>query len=609
MSDTVTLKGNNQSYSGRLILTNYGRERILQRIAEGIEFDGFNFTSIILGDKLNNSYTPAISDVGNKTVKFEISDENVTQNKNTVTIETNLDLDGEFTIQEIGLYETIENKDYLFAYASGFSMIKGKTISYDLIIDLSLALTFENEHYSRFNTVLDDSEYALSPVMDRMFVSLTETHLDLERCVEINSRELSYNKAQAFMTEQQKISNILRNILLFGRYEKTISKLGLTSMTDCFYYPSEKPVNYIIKNLRDEVSNIYEDVFKNRYTLYTPLSDDEDAYFVDSQGTKYAYVEVEDAVTHKIKIGIRKSTGVFVELTKLESSVMKVSGSLQICNRDNIDLSKAASIIYTTTLNKITTENIILGKLNPNEDEYYFDFRVIYDKDRAENGLQFTIYSYDYKKAKNKTYTDERELVGHYRIKYFPPSEEKVTIAENETMFSFIYNGDIENPQVLMYVNTKLVNNAVEDKVVRCAFTYKDNNGVVHKIYTDRNGAPLALFNADGTPYIGNEFIIKTGSVYYVDSESNEHIAEYTPSDDITVAIDRFIIDNFNYMGPCEDFKDRCTLRNYTQTVSTGSFKKPMYYMIPEVDNSSIVVFNKELSEQDILYLSLISKS
>ena len=44
------------------------------------------------------------------------------------TIETNLDLDGEFTIQEIGLYETIENKDYLFAYASGFSMIKGKTI-------------------------------------------------------------------------------------------------------------------------------------------------------------------------------------------------------------------------------------------------------------------------------------------------------------------------------------------------------------------------------------------------------------------------------------------------------------------------------------------------
>ena len=56
MSDTVTLKRNNQSYSGRLILTNYGRERILQRIAEGIEFDGFNFTSIILGDKLNNSY-------------------------------------------------------------------------------------------------------------------------------------------------------------------------------------------------------------------------------------------------------------------------------------------------------------------------------------------------------------------------------------------------------------------------------------------------------------------------------------------------------------------------------------------------------------------------
>ena len=35
-------------------------------------------------------------------------------------------------------------------------------------------------------------------------------------------------------------------------------------MTDCFYYPSEKPVNYVIKNLKDEISDQYEDVNKNR---------------------------------------------------------------------------------------------------------------------------------------------------------------------------------------------------------------------------------------------------------------------------------------------------------------------------------------------------------
>ena len=72
---------------------------------------------------------------------------------------------------------------------------------------------------------------------------------------------------------------------------------------------------------------------------------------------------------------------------------------------------------------------------------------------------------------------------------------------------------------------------------------------------------------------------------------------------------ENFIIDNFNYMGPCEYFKERCTLRNYSQTVSTNNFEKPMYYLIPEIENSSILAFNTELSEADILYLSLISQS
>ena len=211
MSNTVTIKGDNQKFTGRLILTNYGKMRTLQRIAEGVNFTCFNFTSIALGDKLNNTYTSKISELGNETLKFPISNENVFQYKNTVTIETNLDLEGEVIMQEIGLFETIENEEHLFAYASGFSMVKKASISYDLVVDLSLSLSFENEHYSKFDTVLDDSEYALAPSMNRMFISLTEAQMDLERCIEINARELSYNKAQAFMLEQQKVSNTLRN--------------------------------------------------------------------------------------------------------------------------------------------------------------------------------------------------------------------------------------------------------------------------------------------------------------------------------------------------------------------------------------------------------------
>lgn len=525
MSNSVTIKGNNQQFSGKLVLTNYGKTRILQRVVEGIDFTPFNFTSIVLGSKLNKVYNSNISAMGNEVVSFEISDKNVTLTDTTATIETNLDIEGEVTMQEIGLFETINNQKKLFAYASGFSMVKNKKISYDLVIDLSLSLTFQNEHYSRFNVTMDESEYALMPKITNMFAALTHFQLDFERCIEINSRELGYNKAQTFMLQHQNTINTLRNVLLFGRYEKTITRLGNDNLTDCFYYPSEKTTNYIIRNLKDDVENKYEDISKNKYTLISPYG--QDKYFLDTEGNQYAYTELNG------KIGFYKSSGKFIELIVVPTSQIQVSGDLQLANRDNIDLSKPASIIYTTQLNLFSKESIILGKINPNEDEYYFDFRIIYNKNREDYGLQFTIYSYDYKAATKKTYNDEKKLVGHYRTTYFPSARDKVTIANNETMFSFIYNGNIDNPEIKMYINTKLANN--------------DTNN--------------------------------------------------------------FIIDNFNYMGPCEHFRENCTLRNYSQTVSTTNFQKPMYYLIPEIENSSILVFNKELDESDILYLSLISQS
>lgn len=600
MSNTVTIKGNNQNFSGRLILTNYGKARILQRIAQDSAFTGFNFTDIALGDKLNNNYISNIKIMGNETLRFEISDENVYQNKNMVTIETNLNLEGEVIMQEVGLFETIDGSRKLFAYASGFSMVKKESISYTLIIDLSLSLTFENEHYSRYDVMVDDAEYALAPDMNRLFVTLTESQMDLERCIEINSRELSYNKAQAFMLEQQNVSNVLHNILLFGRYEKTIARLGINNLTDCFYYPIENATNYTIKNLKDEISDKYEDVNHIRYTLVTPFGDRK--YFVDPDGNTYLY-ETKDGME-----GFYRSPNMFVILTPVPHSIMSVNGSLQLCNRDNIDLSTTASIVYTAKLNTIKKDNrIVIGKINPDEDEYYFDFRVIYDKDRNENGLQFTIYSYDYKKAKNRTYTDEHKLVGHYRIKYFPNDEERTTIATNETMFAFVYNGDIDNPEVKMYINTTPVNNSVEEKVLRYAFTYTDGSGE-HTIYANRDKIPSKLYNSDGTAYEGEDFIIADNVVYYIVG-GLYHEASYTPRENIVVYVDRFIVDNFNYMGPCEEFKERCTLRNYSQTKAADTYTKPMYYLMPEVENSSILVFNKELDEEDILYLSLISKS
>lgn len=521
MSNTVIIASTTEKVSGKLILTNYGRKRVLQRIAEAEYFEPFNFTHVTVGDKQNQLYSANITELGNETGTFPISDENVSLKNNVATIKTELDFVGNVTVQEIGLYETINNEKNLFAYASGFSLVKTREVTYDLIVNLSLSLTFENEHYKNYSVKLDDSEYALQPKMKRMFSALTLSQMDLERSIDINSRELGYHKAQVFMQEHNKTIECLRNILLLGRYEKTIKRLGLDSMTDCFYYPSEKSAHYSIKNLKDSTNNKYIDSIGNHYTLVAPTQGDE--YFQDIQGNIYTKVELNNVV------GFYKTPTSFVAVKQLDASVMTVSGDLQICNRDNIDLSVPMSLVHTTRLGTFSEESIILGKVNPNEDEYYFDVRIIYDKVREDYGLQFTIYCYDASKIK----PDERKAVGHLRYIYFPTEEEKVSIANKEVMFSYLYNGDVQNPEVKMYMGTKLLNNTPE----------------------------------------------------------------------------RFINRTFNYLGPNQNIKDRCTLRNYTQTSSTSDFKKPMYYYIPGVENSSIFVFNKVLTDADIAYLALISQS
>lgn len=490
MSNTVTIKSSNKTFTGTLILTNYGRSRILQRISEGENFTTFNFTSIGIGDKLSTSYTSDISELNNKVLSYDISDDNVRLSGNTAIIETDLDITGEVAIQEIGLYEKDGNSSKLFAYASGFSVIKSEKITYDLIIDLALNLTFEQEHYSRYDVKYDESEYALAPQLTNMFGTLTRFQLDFERCIETNSNELGLNKAQSFMTEFQKMTNNLNNVFLLSRYQKVIKTLGNDNITDCFYYPSEKKVNYSIKNLKDFTSQI------------------------------------------------------------------DVTGDLQLSNRDNINLSQAATIILNARLTSFTKEGPIIGKMNPNEDEYYFDIRVIHDKNRVPEewteeeiaektddeirynqsiqgwGIQFTIYSYDKDRVEDvrRGVYDEHKLVGHYRVKYFPPAQKITNILSNDKMYTFVYNGNVENPQIKMYLGTEEVSNT-----------------------------------------------------------------EY------------FIVDNFNYMGPCKYFKDTCTLRNYSQTVATDNFNSPMYYVLPEVDISSIIVFNKELSQEDIAYLAFVS--
>ena len=236
MPNQVTIQGSNQTFSGELILTDYGRDRVLQRVAQDTSFEPFNLTEVVIGNRLNNAYNSSITAMGSEIQSFSISNDNISVVDNVCYIRCELDLEGEVTLQEIGVFETINNSRRLFAYASGFSMVKSANVTYDLIVRLELSMAFNNEHYSNYDVVLDDSEYALAPEIDNMWGAIGRFQLDLERCVEANTIKLGYNKAQAYILEHQNMIDILRNTLVLGRYEKLINRLGNENITDCFYY-------------------------------------------------------------------------------------------------------------------------------------------------------------------------------------------------------------------------------------------------------------------------------------------------------------------------------------------------------------------------------------
>lgn len=483
MSNTITLKSTSgKTYSGNLILTDYGQSRLLQRLSEkhisddngnispSGTFSPYNLNSIVLGSKINTAYPSNITSMGEETQAFNIDNNNISIEGNKAVIKTELEIDDNMVIQEIGIFEVVNNVRRLFAYASGFSMVKNVELSYSLVIDLNLSLSFENTHYSQFEVSLGDSNYALAPEVPDLEKIITNVHLDLERCIEKNAKEIGYFKAQVFFKKHQEMMSTLYNSLILSRYEKIINKVGIEDMTDCFYYPSNTDeYHYVIRNLQDEESQ------------------------------------------------------------------MVVNGDLHKCNKDNIDLSGPASILVTTRLNSITKNGVIIGKMDPNRDEYYFDFRIV------DGALQFTIYSYDTdgEYAVKNQGADEHKLVGHYRIKYTPTSEELASFIESEVMYTFLYNGDINNPIVRMFRGTE-------------------------EITTDR----------------------------HPDSPDN-----------------CLIIDNFNYMGPQIRFRDRTTLRNYSQTVETSDYEEPMYYVLPNIETTTFMAFNREITLDEIVYLSSVSQS
>ena len=687
MPNLATISTSNSSVTGKLVMTTYGLKRILERIQNADTFTPFNLAKIGVGSKMVTTYDSSVTALRNEILTFDINPEDIIVNGNTCTIKCDLSIDDGVAMQELGIYEVIKGRRYLFAYASGFSMIVNESLSYTLVIDLALHLAFKDVDYPRYPVGVGEVEYAMHPDIMSMYNALSNVQLDLERCIQANANKLGFNKAEVFYKTRKELSEQIRTTLLFNRYQKLASKFKTEDMSDCFYFPEVEQENYSVRNLCDETSRIgvagllakanrdnvdfsgpatiiWSGIINDLDTvgvLFGKIDPDNDRYYFDFRITD------EDVQDRPIKG--KSGEFPFVPHIKVSEVIINSEEDIpakfvtldvaSISEIGNLDKLSGCTYYYIPTVNKyyyaavpdvtdgklywvnVPYDNYQLRKNNTfyqindcvnvpgdilDEDENLKKFSFQVHEIIHEKFLQFTIYSYNYKLASrvDSHLASEFDVVGHYRLKCYLTDELRQIILGKECAYSFVFNGDEENPQVDFYINTtkinaivdnfnfsifptfkylydKIIFDEVEDKDDESDYTYIDDlHTMDYSLTVNIDGQEVPVIDLIPKDYVDKEFLKRikhTGDLYWAQYAIEAHYYEV--------------------------LQRACTLRNFTSFTETipyttpveyggsniVSYENKLYYVLPDVETISFIAFKKALTEDEIQYIALISQA
>ena len=590
-----------------LILTDYGRKRVLENVANihSGTISGFNLTHVCFGNKLNPGYDTSISEMGNTVSAIELTEDNIMQINNTFYIQ--IDIESTFDIREIGIYETDGNFRYLFAYLSGIELKKAPPkLPFKVYLNISLEESFMDFDFKDYVIDLKKGDYASQEGLRIMYDALSKVQINLERCVQKNARVLGFNRANVYYNEQKNISEYFNTFLLLDRFSKVVKRFDGNDMTDYFVFPEVNKTSYTLKNLIDP------------------------------------------------------------------ESMMNVRGAISSANKDNINFTKASSIVYTGTISSMASLGTIVAKSDPKNDKCYFEFTITSDNiadPEAEAYLKFSAYSYDISLEQQLTVDNakikEPTLVGEYSIIYRIIQDNEVykNFLNKECTFSFVFNGSEEDPKFDFYINDTLVTS--DEKMEEGFVTVSNfmfvrppsfvdfNDEIRYDLIQDEEEGEIIKVSANMPDYVSN---IYEDTYYEVLSEEDidklrflgvfdelprgtEIVSNYDKTtgnvteDDIQVTNNtpdleylrqRKIVGDItwrNYNIRHEFYKNMqasCTLKNYsafvkTDVVDAGTvehrYETMQYYTIDTVKPASIVTFAKALSKDEIVYLSNINRS
>lgn len=251
----------------KLILTQYG----LDRITEAVENPSLNLNiaKIKLGSGDNEEYyTPSQDQEDLKGpiegLEFYIFDKELLEDDQTISFHTIITEDiGGFDIREVGLYETVDGEDHLFAISTQQPFVKPSS-AYNYYINVDYYIFLKATKFADvYDQITLDVEHALvtEPNLEELMRTFLFAQGNLINQIGNNSRIIGYNRATQLYERINENKKTFSYMTLYNNYADLLD--AVTTDSNIFSY---WVFDY---SRREALQNSVVDLSSNSYYLTT----------------------------------------------------------------------------------------------------------------------------------------------------------------------------------------------------------------------------------------------------------------------------------------------------------------------------------------------------
>lgn len=460
-----------------LILTQYG----LNRVAEAVEnpFLNLHLTKIKFGSGNNYEYyTPSEAQHSLMgpipEAEFYIYRKDLLEDGLTISFYTMLPENiGGFDIREVGLYETVNGEDHLFAIGTCQPFVKPSTVdNYFITVDYYIFLKAAN-FASVYEQIILDSEHSLvtEPDMEEMLNTFLFSNANLIQQIGNNSRIIGYNRAT------QLYERILEN------------KTSFSYMTLYKNYDS-----VLEMSAPENVFSFWAFDFSRRLQSQNSIVD-------LSSNANYLSTTIPVQSLERVYEG-------FMSMFNMSEANYYLSSSVPVhLFDDETDSDIPFVMLFAIKPSSSGVARTLLAKSNYDTDTHTFEINEL-----ADRSLQIKLFT---DSSNYLTFTSDALMIpqgAHSLVLSYDPTNRSFIAYANSTFIPLeieetgTYTHMKELPGTLYYFS--------------CVPTYIK--------YADTPLDPTHIYNADATPYTGTEWVISNDILKY-----NGHASSYSENDNL----------------------------------------------------------------------------